>query len=238
LLIAEWKKSERSLNILKEPSQQTVQRILNEANDNIAKFKKSRLGLPFKKTMEADQINYVITSFTGAAYTGDGRTPKRWTAETVKNVISLYFPQFLVIDTDLLGQTVPLLVNYFTFLEHDQHYIKNSNALIKAAFVANSDLVAASMDPSDWPDGDIDDIVNGDLGEEFLNQTSPEELEQMKQAYTVLLQEQQQGTLAPEDEKMLQILDGVLSHEDDRTDQSHPKPKGHPQMKLVKKPRK
>lgn len=230
---------ERSLIILKEPSQQTLQRLLAEADDNCAKFLKSPLGVPFTKTAHPDDVNFIIETFTGTAYMGDGRTPKRWTAETAGNVIASYFPQFMEFDVNLIGQVVPILVNYFSFLEHDLHYIKNSAALTKAAFTANCGLVAAyAAGPAELSDDEMDSLAHGELGEEFLNRVSPEELEQMKQAYTVLLQEQQQGTLDDEGEKMLKIIDSVLSREDGKSPLKQQKPAGHPQMKLHKKPKK
>lgn len=224
---------------MKEPSQQTLQRLLAEAEDKCAKFLKSPLGVPFEKTADPHDVNFVIVTFTGTAYMGDGRTPKRWTAETAEHVIETYFPQFMEFDVNLIGQVVPILVNYFAFLEHDLHYIKNSAALIKAAYFANCGLVAAyAAGPTEMSDEGLDSLTNGELGDEFLQNISPEELENMKQAYTVLLQEQQQGTLDDEGEKMLQIIDSVLSREDVNSNTGNPKPTAHPQMKLRKKPKK
>ncbi|GBG94825.1 hypothetical protein LFYK43_12840 [Ligilactobacillus salitolerans] len=219
---------------MKQPNEKTAQRLLEETSKNIVDFTESELGLPFAKTVELEEIGYVISSFVNGAYVAEGRMPKRWTREMTRNILAGYFPAYIVMDDVLLGQIVPILVNYFTFLDHEKNQISNSAALIKGAFEANLYLVDSQLNPDAWSDKKIEKMTEGGAAQEFLEGASPEELEDMKQTRAEMHILEQQGELEEEDKHLLFLLDSLFGADDDQ-------PTGknlHPHMQLHKKTKK
>ena len=108
----------------------------------------------YAKLDQAQKANafYITQAFVGLAYRYQLRSPRRWTAASVKEVFKEYFPRKIAADKVFFNSVFPVMRRYFTFLGA-QHKISNAQTLINALdSLAPQKFVNHSSDVKYWDD--------------------------------------------------------------------------------------
>lgn len=218
-------------------NEKTYNRLQDEADGYISQFIASPYGSALNQLAGEDNLAALIKGFTGIAYTHYERTPKRWTADMAQDVISYDLLDHMDFSALFVNAVVPVLVNYFIFLEKEVHYIKNSAALVKGVVDGSMFFYEENYAPID--ESEVENIpdevveqLKGEVGQQLLRDSDPGEVKMMKEQYELLKNLQRDDYLDEDEQKMLEILDGLFGKS---AQQSESKRAGQAQMKLHKK---
>lgn len=130
-------------------SEENAERLLSK---NHYWFMRFRSTMSFNKLTKSEQANafYITQAFVGLSYRHQLRNNRRWTATSVIEIITQYFPRNIAADDVYFNAILPVLRRYFRFLGV-QHKISNSQTLINAVDTIDVQQVTlASHDSTKW----------------------------------------------------------------------------------------
>lgn len=122
-----------------------LEKIMNQTKDWIGGFEQNQL---FTQLTDEQKENAkgIIESYVEAMYTQQDRIIGKWTQKDTISVLSDYFPSTLAKSVSFYQAVVPVLTNFFSYLESIGR-LKNSSTLIKGLEKAKAKLVASASQP-------------------------------------------------------------------------------------------
>ncbi|WP_243686026.1 hypothetical protein [Lentilactobacillus rapi] len=115
-------------------------------------FNRFRTTRSFQKLNKPEKAAafYITQAFVGLAYKYQLRSPRRYTAKSVTEVVSELFPQKIAATNVFFTSVIPVLKRYIVFLGA-QHKISNTSTLVRALEAIDvGDLLDGHKNVSKW----------------------------------------------------------------------------------------
>lgn len=127
-----------------------------EAEKNVEKnrlwFNRFRTTRSFQKLNKPEKAAafYITQAVVSLSYKYQLRSPRRYTARSIKEVILKMLPEKIAATNVFFTSVIPVMRRYFIFLGV-QHKISNAETLVRALdSIKVSDLLAGHRDASNW----------------------------------------------------------------------------------------
>ncbi|KRK87040.1 hypothetical protein [Lentilactobacillus sunkii] len=115
-------------------------------------FRRFQTTRSFRKLTKPERAaaGYITQAFVGLAYKYQLRSPRRYSAKSVKKVILELFPQKIAATNVFFTSVIPVMRRYFVFLGA-QHKISNVDTLTRALdSLKIGTLLSSHRDTSNW----------------------------------------------------------------------------------------
>ncbi|MHC5226706.1 SEC-C metal-binding domain-containing protein [Enterococcus sp. LJL99] len=146
-----------------------LEKIMNQTKSWLEEFEQNQLFTQLTDKQQED-ANRIIESYVEAMYTQQDRLLGKWTQKDTISVLSEYFPSEVVGSASFYQSVVPVLTNFFNYLEFIGR-LKNASTLIKGVEKAEAKLIEnASVIESAEVSGKVEQSV-----EEIVTKTTIEQ---------------------------------------------------------------